>query len=195
MTDILLFHGFNINGSGIWYPWLKEQLELNGDFVVRIPDLPNAEDPILVEWLESLNEEMFGTDSTRPLIIIGHSLGGYFVQRVLESVVHDTRNFWKGRLVAVYLVAATGFPIKRVQNFYNPKLDWDKINANTENVQFHIVWDEEDYLVSKEHGLFIHKHCKNSKLHFLNNGNNHFLENTNQDLLQIILQNHTKQEK
>ncbi|KAJ3425124.1 hypothetical protein M0812_27558 [Anaeramoeba flamelloides] len=189
MADVLLIHGFNINSFGIWYPWLRDQLEEKGDFTVHIPSFPKPSAPLMSEWIDHLSEEMFGTDSTRPLIIIGHSLGGYFVQRILENTLLDNKQFWKDRLVQVYLVAATGFRREKATNFYEPEVDWEKINENTKNVQFHIIWDKSDNVVPQEHCEYIHKNCNNSTLHILNNQNKHFLSKSNNDLLQLFLQN------
>lgn len=84
MKNALILHGAQNNSSGNWFPWLKEKLEKKA-FKVWVPDMPNAEKPILKDWLYyifSNKNWIFNADS----IIIGHSAGATFTLKVIESL-------------------------------------------------------------------------------------------------------------
>src|SRR3990167_4567127 len=68
----LLIHGFEGNGNGHWFLWLKEKLESKGIKVYN-PTISAANHPTVESWLKELMPivKNFGPDD----IIIGHSLG------------------------------------------------------------------------------------------------------------------------
>lgn len=84
MKNVLILHGAGNNSKGNWFPWLKSQLEQKG-YRVWSPDLPNADHPILKEWLDAVfaNKDWeFNFES----IMVGHSSGATLILRILENL-------------------------------------------------------------------------------------------------------------
>lgn len=78
--NIFIFHGTGGYPEENWFPWLKEELEKEG-MKVFVPQFPNPDKPKVSEWLNTLKEyERYLNEET---ILIGHSLGGIFLLRVL----------------------------------------------------------------------------------------------------------------
>jgi uncharacterized protein len=94
----ILLHGKDKSSKDIWYSWLVTELNANGISCVA-PDLPNADNPKINEWLSVID----GLDPDEDTILIGHSRGGMAVLRWLE-----TR---KQRVTKVVLVAANSADI------------------------------------------------------------------------------------
>ena len=83
---ILLLHGKDTDPTQKWYPWFGEEVRKRG-YVYVAPDLPNASDPILDEWVA-------GIDALKPdedTILVGHSRGGVAILRWLERQAHGVR--------------------------------------------------------------------------------------------------------
>ena len=85
MRNVLIFHGTGGHPGENWFPWLKRKLE-EKHYKVFVPQFPHPKDHTLVDWLEVLKgyEQYINEDS----ILIGHSLGGLFLLRVLERLQH-----------------------------------------------------------------------------------------------------------
>src|SRR3989344_448697 len=107
--NVFIFHGTEGYPEENWFPWLKEKLEAKG-CKVFVPQFPSP--PVvpakLSEWFEVLKDYEQYIDENS--ILIGHSLGGVFILRVLEKLQHPVR--------AVFLV---GTPIG-----INPILNYDR---------------------------------------------------------------------
>ena len=71
-TPIYLIHGFTASSKANWFPWLREQLQIDGIEII-IPDMPNTNDPYLLPWLEKI--EKVADELNDNTIFIGHSLG------------------------------------------------------------------------------------------------------------------------
>ncbi|WP_200952637.1 alpha/beta hydrolase [Agromyces sp. Soil535] len=72
--EYLILHGWqNHRPDGHWQRWLARELETRGA-VVRYPQLPGADEPVLDDWIEALETELRGTDPAS-LTVIAHSLG------------------------------------------------------------------------------------------------------------------------
>jgi predicted alpha/beta hydrolase family esterase len=130
---IVLIHG-NAGASidGIWFPYLKRELEGRGHNVVA----HTFPDPIkgrMRFWLPYL------TDVIRPdrhTVIIGHSSGALAALRYAESA----------HLLGTFVVAGhhtdCGFELERRSGFFDQPWDWDAIKRNQRFiVQFHSTDD------------------------------------------------------
>ncbi len=80
MAKVLIIHGWtNRRPVGHWQRSLAAALRDQGH-LVSYPQLPNADQPILDEWLEVLTAELDQFDevasrASEPLIVLAHSLG------------------------------------------------------------------------------------------------------------------------
>lgn len=70
----LILHGWeNRRPAGHWQRWLADELESRGA-VVRYPQLPEPDVPVLDDWIDALESELRGTDPAS-LTVVAHSLG------------------------------------------------------------------------------------------------------------------------
>lgn len=66
-----LLHGWGGTPTGAWKPWLQKELEARGVHVV-CPQLPNAENPTVEEWVPFL--ESLITSTPEETLVMAHSL-------------------------------------------------------------------------------------------------------------------------
>jgi predicted alpha/beta hydrolase family esterase len=82
MANAFIFHGTNGYPEENWFPWLKEKLgKLN--CTVFVPRFPTPENQTLENWFKVF--EKYKNNFNSETILIGHSLGGAFLLRVLEK--------------------------------------------------------------------------------------------------------------
>ena len=144
MPNAFIFHGTAGNPGENWFPWLKAQLE-SLDYKVIIPQFPTPENQSLENWFKAF--EQYKEFYTPDTILIGHSLGGAFLLRVLEA--YDVR------IQAAYIVAAPigVLPIKNYDGdklFIQHPFDWDKIKNHAE--RFAVFHSDNDPYVSLGNG-------------------------------------------
>lgn len=95
-------HGLWGDGNNVWFPFAFTTIaQHNCDFIS--PDCPNPSSPQYEEWkkvqLDRLNAKW---NKTQPIILVGHSLGGYTFLRML-SECHD--DDWAKHVKGVFLVS------------------------------------------------------------------------------------------
>lgn len=83
MKRVFIIHGWGGNPEEPMLQWIKNQLELK-EFEVEIPVMPNAEEPIIEEWISFLNSIVENPDSE--IFFIGHSIGCQAIMRYLEQL-------------------------------------------------------------------------------------------------------------
>lgn len=107
-------HGVWGTGINCWFPYAFTTIS-NHDCDIISPDLPNPETPRYEEWkpvlLDRINKKW---DKKQPLILVGHSLGGYTVLHLLSDCANET---WDQNVKGVYLVS----PVVTMK--YTPFLD------------------------------------------------------------------------
>ncbi|MBU0671209.1 MAG: alpha/beta hydrolase [Patescibacteria group bacterium] len=140
MSNIFIIHGVGGDPQENWFPWLKAELEKEGNNVF-IPHFPTQESGMLEAWWKVFNEYKDQIDENT--IFIGHSLGAPFILNVLE----------KYPAKAAYLVA--GFVGPQDNQFYkytkeiaDRDFDWNKINDNCSN--FYIFQSDNDPYIPME---------------------------------------------
>jgi predicted alpha/beta hydrolase family esterase len=126
---VVLIHG-NAGASveGIWFPYLKRELEALGAEVVA-KTFPDPLKGRMRYWLPFL------TDVIRPderTVVVGHSSGALAAFRYAE----------KAPLLGTFAVAGhhhdCGFELERRSGFFDTPWDWDAIRANQSFIeQFH----------------------------------------------------------
>jgi len=150
MSEVLIFHGTGGSPEGNWFPWLKGELEQKS-CQVFVPQFPHPKDHHLQDWLEVL--KAFESHINDETILVGHSLGGLFLLRVLERLEKPVK--------AAFLVAAP-IGVKPIlyfdsdEKFSGFEFDWDKIKKGASN--FTVYHSDNDPYVSLGNGEELAKH-------------------------------------
>lgn len=79
---IFIIHRWDGSPSKDWLPWVKAEMEKKG-FEVIVPEMPNAEEPKIEEWVPFLAKLVNDVDENT--FFIGHSIGCQTIMRYLES--------------------------------------------------------------------------------------------------------------
>lgn len=160
MREVFIFHGTAGSPEGNWFPWLKGELEKLG-CRANVPRFPTPEGQSLNSWLGVL--EGYKRQITESTILIGHSLGGLFLLRVLERLPRPA--------VAAFFVAAP-VGIKPIlyyesdEKFSGFIFDWDEIKKKARH--FFVYHSDNDPYVSLANGEELAKHL-GVKLSFIPN--------------------------
>ena len=161
MVNVFIFHGTAGYPEENWFPWLKRRLEKLGCKVI-VPQFPTPKNQTLENWLKVLkNYEQFYNGNT---ILVGHSLGGAFLLRVLEK--------YNAKIKAAFIVAAP-IGISPIKNYESDRLflgkfafDWEKIKNHCN--KFFVFHSDNDPYVSLGNGQELSKKL-NTKLIFIPN--------------------------
>ncbi|MDD4901246.1 MAG: alpha/beta fold hydrolase [Patescibacteria group bacterium] len=126
----VILHGYTATGlsngpargsSDNWRPWLKEKLEQDGH-TIYCPDLPNTNQPNIEEQVAFV---LKNTKIDKNTILVGHSLGGVVIYKLLEKA-----NKKVAKVFLVDPVVTPNFPDKSrpmVEKSNNWKFNWAKI--------------------------------------------------------------------
>lgn len=145
MRNVLIFHGTGGHPKENWFPWLKEKLEEKYSCKVFIPQFPHPRDYPLSDWLKVLEDyKQYINEET---ILIGHSLGGLFLLRVLEGLENPVKS-------AFFVAAPVGIrPIRFYESdnkFSGFNFDWKKIKKGAK--YFAVYHSDTDPYVSLGNG-------------------------------------------
>ncbi len=146
MSTIFIFHGTGGHPQENWLPWLKAELEKQSHTVI-VPAFPTPEGQSLDAWLAIL--ETYSEQIQADSILIGHSLGGLFLLRVLEQLKHPVK-------AAIFVAAPIG--IKPIRNYdadqaFSPSgfnFDWETIKLHAK--QFVVFHSDTDPYISRGNG-------------------------------------------
>lgn len=129
VQNVILIHGKDADPSLKWYPWLRKEVEKSG-ITFFAPKLPKADDPVLDEWLEKIDNLNPDENS----ILIGHSRGGVAILRWLEKQPENLK------VKKVILVAANNPAVieknqkKDTHGFYElGEYNFEKIKKHCDN--------------------------------------------------------------
>jgi uncharacterized protein len=82
---VVILHGWQGSPPEHWQSWLAERLA--GEHEVRYPALPNPDEPVVAEWIASLEETVAGLPADG-YDLVGHSLGALlWLHRVARGPV------------------------------------------------------------------------------------------------------------
>ena len=148
---IVFVHGYTASSQADWYPNITKELKkLKVDFA--IPDLPGGEYPHAREWLETLHAEI--QNSTKPLVLVGHSLGTRTVPLYIEK--------YRPQVKLVLLVAAFANRTENAKrrdehyaDFFDHKIDISKIKPLVG--KFIVMHSIDDDSIAYEQGVEIAK--------------------------------------
>ena len=131
MSTVVVSHGMHAAGDSVWFPYLRDMLEKDGHRV-EAPDLPESTTPQPEPWLSAYGAVVGDTDPT-DTVLVGHSIGGVNVLRLLET--HDeTRH---ARFAGAVLVATpardVGYQV--LEGFFAAPFDWARIRRAATSIR------------------------------------------------------------
>jgi predicted alpha/beta hydrolase family esterase len=139
MSRIVVSHAFAVDGSQLWYPGLATELRRLGH-QVSIPALPDPGAPSPAPWLSALSAAASGGPA-EGTVLVGHSLGGVNILRLLER--HDAGAH--GVYAGVVLVATMAGPVgyDDLAGFFpQPTFDWDRIRLAARRFRVLVAGDD-----------------------------------------------------
>jgi len=145
MKRAVIIHCWGGSSNYAWYPWLKTELEKKG-YQVIVPDMPNTDEPKLIEWLPKLEEVIDEPDDE--LLLVGHSLGTVTIMCYLETLPEGEQI--NKAIFAAGFTDQLGF--KELENFFNKRLDFRKIKTKAKN-GFVVIQSDDDPFVSEQYGV------------------------------------------
>lgn len=141
----IIVHGWGADSGSNWFPWLKRELEKLGIETV-CPDMPDPHYPMKQEWMDELRTIVPSFAEKDEIILIGHSLGGPAILRLLET-------FGKGEKAraAILVSGFTGdIGIPQILNFTEGAFDFAKIKKAAS--EFYIINSDNDPYVPISEG-------------------------------------------
>lgn len=138
--SVLLLHGYTATPDRHWLPWLGKQLREHG-FAVESPALPSPDEPQRDKWVKEV--EQFVATASKPIILVGHSLGATTILRYLE------KKPIKPIRAAMLVAAPTNVSIQQekhpgILHFLGPDpFDFDSIKANAEIIEAFVSLDDD----------------------------------------------------
>jgi len=151
---VVIVHGYNSTPKGLWFPWLKKELEARG-YAVLVPELPKPLLPDPAVWQATLEHEVGSIDDT---IIVAHSLGTITALHYLESRPENER--------CKAFIAVAPFVRKRygilVGDFFEHAPNFEAVKKHVPRMQVfsdpkdHLVpFADAEYLVQQMHCEFV----------------------------------------
>lgn len=83
MKRVFIIHGWDGNPNEGWLKWLRLELEKSNINVIA-PQMPNAEEPRIEEWVAYITELVGEPDEKT--FFVGHSIGCQAIMRYLEKI-------------------------------------------------------------------------------------------------------------
>lgn len=146
--NYVLLHGFGGTPDGIFFMWLKKELDKKG-LKYQAPQLPNPDKPTEEEQVNFILQNCKFDDKT---VLFGHSLGAVVAMKVLEKLDKKIAG----------LILAGGFVEHNFKDrsrpfdkTFNWEFDFDKIRSKAGFVR--ILSDPTDYAVPLEQGKILAK--------------------------------------
>jgi len=145
MKNAFLIHSTGGNPSETFFPWLEKELEKDG-FVVTIPQFPTPLGQNVDTWLNVAKPYL--KDFDEDTVIMGRSIGGPMVLRVLEQI--DVK------IKGAFIVAGFCSDIKNplftplIASFVKKPFDWKKIIENCG--KFFVYQSDNDPYIPVEKG-------------------------------------------
>jgi|SRR5581483_9991743 len=123
MNTIVVSHGYGASDDSVWFPYLRAALETRGHRV-EIPRLPDTDAPRLEPWRTTLAERA-SRAAAPDTVLVGHSIGGVNVLRLLEK--HDVDR--DGAFAGVVLVSTQSREVgyEPLAEFFAEPFDWPRI--------------------------------------------------------------------
>lgn len=161
---VVFVHGWDGNPNDSWKPWIKKILEKKKIEVIA-PQFPGGENPLLEEWINTLNESVGKCDGKT--YFVGHSLGCIAILRYFEQLSSGQR---VGGCVLIAGFVRNLEP--QLNNFTEAPLNLGKIKSVCS--KFIVIGSRDDDVVSLGEVLELQNRLKAEII--LDNGKGHFSE-------------------
>ncbi|MEK7617900.1 MAG: leucine--tRNA ligase [Patescibacteria group bacterium] len=146
--NYVLLHGFNGNPEGIFFPWLKSELDKRG-LRYQCPVLPHPNAPTEEEQVSFVLQNCKFDENT---VLFGHSLGAVVAMKVAEKLNHKIA----GLILAGGFSTATFRDKPRpFHSTFNWEFDYKRIKSITGFIK--ILSDPTDYAIRIEQGKILQK--------------------------------------
>ncbi|MFI2473349.1 RBBP9/YdeN family alpha/beta hydrolase [Nocardia xishanensis] len=148
MSVIVISHMFAGSSAEVWYPAVQAEFAEAGCRVL-VPDLPDPAAPELTAWLKALGHAVdpaFAGDT----VLVGHSLGGVNVLRLLEAHDVDRYGPFKGVVLVASMAKEVGYDA--LAGFFAGGFDWDRIRKAAGDIRvLHAIDDPVTGSATTEH--------------------------------------------
>jgi predicted alpha/beta hydrolase family esterase len=141
MSTIVVSHSYGASDDSIWFPYFRTALESQGHRV-EIPQLPASDAPRLKPWLTTLAERA-GSAAPQDTVLVGHSIGGVNVLRLLEGHDVDRQGAFAGAVLVSTASHEVGY--ESLAEFFAEPFDWSRIRRAAR--QFRVLAAADDPLV------------------------------------------------
>lgn len=124
---LYIAHGYNANSHKHWFKWLTEQFQ---GVQSKILDFPNASNPVLKDWNETLRNEV--DLSSGENVIVAHSLGVVTLLNYLSQ--------YDGDINVKGIILVAGFyevipELNKIDEYIqHTDIDFDKLQAQVPNI-------------------------------------------------------------
>lgn len=145
-------HGLFGTGINVWFPFAFTTIsDHDCDFIS--PDMPHPNSPQYTEWkpvlLDRINSKW---DKKQPLILVGHSLGGFTILHVLSDCANET---WAQNVKGVYLVSpvVTWKYTPLIENY--TEIDFEPVVKL--NAKFRHIYNVNDNVLNPKNSEYLKK--------------------------------------
>jgi predicted alpha/beta hydrolase family esterase len=151
MWKLFIFtHGMRATPLSDFIPNFRRILEERGHQTLA-PEYPHPHRPVYSEWKATFQAELAKKwNQISDIVLIGHSLGGYFVLRLVGESAGSP---WAAKLRGIVLVAPASKRSDSRSSFYNQEIDWDSIRRLDINITH--LFSKDDTLVPRSHQDYI----------------------------------------
>jgi predicted alpha/beta hydrolase family esterase len=148
-------HGMGGSPTTFFFPSVRTELENRGCTTIA-PEFRDSLDPDYQDWKQTFEAQLTSAWNQRDdLIILGHSLGGYFVLRLLG----DSPNApWLQKLIGIVLVSSTSLKQPKRRKFYAEEIKWEVVRKL--KIRTIALYSSDDRNVEKVHQDLIVKELK-----------------------------------
>ncbi len=125
MTKFFIIHGSYGNPEENWFPWLKKELEKEGN-TCFVPKLPTPKNQNLDTWMKVFKPYLMEIDEET--VFIGHSLGPAFILSILEKLNFKVKVCF---FVSGFLNLLGNPTFDKInETFVQKEFNWKKIKEN-----------------------------------------------------------------
>lgn len=145
-------HGLFGTGTNVWFPFAHATVSKHDcDFIS--PDMPRPFTPQYEEWKPVLLDGIKTKwDQKQPLILVGHSLGGYTILRLLSDCANEN---WAKNVKGVFLVSpvVTWKYTKLIENY--TEIDFQPVVKL--NTKFRHIYNIHDNVLDPRNSEYLSK--------------------------------------